>query len=103
MSQTWYLPLKIGLTIPRSKMSRLVLALRLQYKVAKVFAEQVGLVSTMGDITCVISAMDKNAVAFNLFMHVRISEYISILDSISQTSAVETIMHVISSENIADL
>ena len=67
-------PLKIRLTIPRSEMSGLVLALRLQYKVANVFPEKVGLVSTLGDSTCVISAMEKNAVAFKLFMHARISE-----------------------------
>ena len=36
------MPLKIVLTIPRSEMSRLVLAWRLQYKVAMVFPEQVG-------------------------------------------------------------
>ena len=52
-------PLKIGLTIPRSKMSRLVLALWLRYKVAKVFPEPVGSISTLGDSTCVISANDK--------------------------------------------
>ena len=52
----------------------LVLDSWLQYKVAKIFPEQVGSVSTLGDSTCVISAMDKNAVSFNPFMHVRISE-----------------------------
>ena len=67
------MPLKIGLTIPRSEMSRFVLASRLQYKVAKVFSEPVGSISTLGDSTCVISTMDKNAVAYNPFMHARIS------------------------------
>ena len=35
-------PLKISLTVPRSKMSGLVLATRLQYKDAKFFPEKVG-------------------------------------------------------------
>ena len=89
--------------MPRSEMSGLLLALRFQYKVAQVFPEQVGSVSTLGDSTCVISAMDKNAVAFNLFMHARISKCISLLDSVAQNSAVEKIEHIISSKNITDL
>ena len=73
--------------MPRSEMSGLVLASRLQYKVAKVFPEPVGSISTLGDSTCVISAIDKNAVAFNPFMHARFSECISLRDSIAQTLA----------------
>ena len=47
--------------------------------------------------------MDKNAVAFNPFMHARISKCIGLWDSIAQSLAVEKIEHISSSDNIADI
>ena len=54
-------PLQLGLTIPQSEMSVLVLATRLQYKVTKVLPESVATVSTIGDSTCIISATRTSA------------------------------------------
>ena len=96
-------PLKQGLTIPRAEMSGLVLASRLQYRVSQIFPEKIAVLSTIGDSTCVISAMDKNATAFNPFMHARVSECYSLRSSMAESSEVEPIQHVESKENIADL
>ena len=84
-------------------MSALVLATRLQYKVTQVFPEAVAIVSTIGDSTCVISAMEKNAMSFNPFMHACISESCTLRDTMSKSCLVEEIQHMESKQNIADI
>ena len=61
------------------------------------------MVSTIGDSTCVISAMERNAMSFNLFMHTRISESCTLRDTMSKSCMVEEIQQVESKQNIVDI
>ena len=60
-------------------------------------------VSCLGDSTCVISALEKNATAFNLFMHACLSEIHNLRNKISQKTHLEEVFHVASSDNVADI
>ena len=62
-------PLKTGLTIPRSELSGLLLCTRLLSRSVSLYSGGFGSVSCLGDSTCIISSLDKNATSFNPFMH----------------------------------
>ena len=59
--------------------------------------------SYLGDSTCIISALKKNATTFNPYMHARLSEIFNLREKIAQRTNLEEVFHVISSENIADI
>ena len=97
-------PLKTGLTVPRSELNSLVLCSRLQDKISKLYSTSFGSISTIGDSTCVISAMERNATSFNPFFHARISEIRSLRSSMEDSPAeLEEIHHVASADNAADI
>ena len=64
-------PLKTGLTIPRSKLSGLLLCTQLMSSAVTFYNGGFSSASCMGDSTCIISALEKNAIAFNPYMHTR--------------------------------
>ena len=96
-------PLKTGLTIPRAEVSGLVLCSRLMSKAVSLYDGGFSSASCLGDSTCVISALEKNATAFNLFMHARLAEIFNLRDKISQKTHLEEVFHVASSDNVADI
>ena len=53
--------------------------------------------SCMGDSTCIISALEKNATAFNPFMHARLSEIHNLREKIVMRNHLEDVFHVASS------
>ena len=67
-------PLMTGLTIPQTEVSGLVLCSRLMSKAVSLYDGGFSSVSCLGDSTCIISALEKNATAFNSFMHTRLAE-----------------------------
>ena len=71
-------PLNTGLTIPQAEVSGVVLCSRLMSKAVSLYNGGFSSVSCLGDSTCVISALEKNAMAFNLFMHTRLAEIFSL-------------------------
>ena len=85
-------PLKTGLTIPRAEVSGLVLCSRLMSKAVPLYDGGFSTVSCLGDSTCVISALEKNATAFNPFMHACLAEIFNLRDKISQKTYLETII-----------
>ena len=62
-------PLNTGLTIPSAEASGLVLCLRLMSKAVSLYDGGFSSVSCLGISTCITSALEKNATAFNPFMH----------------------------------
>ena len=95
-------PLKTGLTIPRAEASGLVLCLRLMSKAVSLYDGGFSSASCLGDSTCVISALEKNAMAFNPFMHARLAKIFNLRDKISQKTHPEEVFHVASSDNVTD-
>ena len=75
-------PLKTGLTIPQAEVSGLVLCSRLMSKAVSLYDGGFSSASCLGDSTCVISALEKNAMAFNLFMHARLAEIFNLRNKI---------------------
>merc|ERR1712105_101902 len=61
------------------------------------------MVSTIGDSTCIISAMERNAMSFYVFMHTHISESCTLRDTMSKSCMVEEIQHMESKQNIMDI
>ena len=59
--------------------------------------------SCLGDSIYVISALEKNASAFNLFIHARLAEIFNLRDKISQKTHLEEVFHVASTNNRADI
>ena len=97
-------PLRIGLTIPRSELSGLVLGTRLQVRISKHYKPGIGSAIMLGDSTCVISSMSKNSNTFSPFFHSRISECIRNRDIVADhVGTQEEIFHLPSKENISDL
>ena len=96
-------PLKTGLTIPRLEVSGLLLCSRLMAKAVSLYDGGFSSASCLGDSTCIISALEKNATAFNPYMHARLLEIHNLRDKISQKTYLEEVFHVASSENIADI
>ena len=96
-------PLKTGLTIPQAEVSGLVLCSRLMSKAVSLYDGGFSSASCLGDSTCVISALEKNATAFNPFMHARLAEIFNLRDKISQKTHLEEVFHVASSDNVADI
>ena len=76
-TKSWVTPLKTGLTIPRSEVSGLLLCSRLMSRAVTLYNSGFGSLSCMGDSMCVISALEKNATAFNPYMHARLSVSLS--------------------------
>ena len=60
-------PLRCGLTIPRSELSGLVLATRLQVRISKNYRPGLSSAIVIGDSTCVISSMNRNSCSFSPF------------------------------------
>ena len=60
-------------------------------------------VSYLRDSKCVISALEKNATALNLFMHAHLAEIFNLRDRISQRTHLEEVYHVDSSDNVANI
>ena len=77
-------PLKTGLTIPRAELSSLLICTRLMAKAVSLFPEGFSSVSCIGDSTCIISSLEKNAMSFNHFMHARLAEVHNLREKISQ-------------------
>ena len=96
-------PLKTGLTIPRAELSGLLLFSRLMSKAVSLYDGGFSVASCLGDSTCVISALEKNATAFNPYMHTRLSEIYNLREKISQRTHLEEVFHVNSLDNIADI
>ena len=78
-------PLKTGLTIPRAEVLGLLLGTRLMAKAVSLYDGGFSSASCLGDSTCIISALEKNATAFNPYMHARLSEIPNLRDNISLT------------------
>ena len=95
--------LKTGLTIPRSELSGLLLCSRLMSRAVRLFNGSFNSASCLGDSTCIISALEKNATAFNPFMHARLSEIPNLREKIGIRTHLEDVFHVTSSENMADI
>ena len=102
-AKAWVTPLKSGLTIPRSEMSGLVLCSRLQKRASHFYSSGFASISTLGDSTCVISMLEKNATAFNPFIHARVSKVLSLHSTMVESAEVEELQHVASGDNIADI
>ena len=96
-------PLKEGMTVPRSEVSGLVLCTRLMKKAVSLYDGGFSTASCLEDSMCIISALDKDATAFNPYLHARLSEVIMLRDSISKKTNMEEIFHIASAENIADI
>ena len=97
-------PLRVGLTVPQSELSGLVLETRLQVRISKHYKPGVGSAILLGDSTCVISCMEKNSNSFSPFFHSRISEAIRNREIIGDhVGTQEDIFHLASKENISDL
>ena len=96
-------PLKTGLTIPRSEVSGLLLCSRLMAKAVSLYDGRFSSASCLGDSTCIISALEKNATAFNPYMHARLLEIHNLRDKNFQKTNLEEVFHVASSENLADV
>ena len=60
-------PLRVGLTVPRSELSGLVLATRLQVRISKNYKPGLSSAHTLGDSTCVIACMSQNSSSFPPF------------------------------------
>ena len=58
--------------------------------------------SCLGDSTCIISALEKNATTFNPYMQARLSEIFNLREKIAHGTHLEEVFHVVSSENVAD-
>merc|ERR1711942_509232 len=76
-------PLKTGLTIPRAEVSGLLLCSRLMSKAVSLYDGGFSVASCLGDSTCVISALEKNATSFNHYMHARLSEIFNLREKIA--------------------
>ena len=96
-------PLKTGLTIPRAEVSGLLLGTRLMAKAVLLYDGEFSSASCLGDSPCIISALEKNATAFNPYMYARLSDIHNPRDKISQKTHLEDVSHIASSENIADI
>ena len=62
-------PLRIGLTVPRSELSGLCLATRLQLRIARNYQPGLASSHTLCDSTFVIASSDKNSTQFSPFFH----------------------------------
>ena len=64
-----------------------------------------GFVSTSckGDSTCVISALEKNATAFNPYMHTRLSKINNLREKVAKKTHLEDVFNVASLDDIADI
>ena len=102
-TQSRVIPLKTSLTIPRSELSGLLLCLRLMSRAVTLYNGGFSSASCMGDSTCIISALEKNATAFNPFMHTRLSEICNFREKIPMRTYSEDVFHVASLENIAEI
>merc|ERR1712002_849575 len=96
-------PLKTGLTIPRAEVSGLLLCSRRMSKAVSLYDGGFSVASCLGDSTCVISALEKNATSFNPYMHARLLEIFNLREKIAGRTHLEEVFHVISLENIADI
>ena len=92
-------PLKAGLTIPRSKLSGLLLCTRLLLRTESLYSGGFGSVSCLGDSTCIISSLDKTATSFNLFMHTWLSEIHNLRDKLSVKIHLKEVLHIASADN----
>ena len=61
-----------GLKIPCSEISGLVLCSKLQSMSVWISSTQFGSVYTLGDSTCIISALEKNSTSFNPFIDLEV-------------------------------
>ena len=102
-AKAWITPLKAGLTVPRSEVSGLLLCSRLMARAVSLYSGGFGTTSCLGDSTCIISALDKNATSFNPFMHTRLSEILNLREKMGKKTNQEDVFHVASSDNIADI
>ena len=96
-------PLKTGLTIPRAEVSGLLLCSRLMAKAVTLYDGGFSSASCLGDSTCIISALEKNATAFKLHMHARLLEIHNLRDKISRRTHIKEVFHIASSQNVADI
>ena len=95
--------MRAGLTIPRAELSGLMLATRLQLRIARNYKPGLSSSHTLGDSTCVIASLDKNSTQFSPFFHSRISECLRNREKVSQKTFNKEICHVSTDKNIADL
>ena len=81
-------------------MSGLVLAYRLQWRIAKLYSTVHSSISMLGDSTCVISALEKNSTHFTPFMHSRVSEVVGLREQLKEkVPVVEDLYHIASEQN----
>ena len=76
---------------------------RLMSKAVSLYDRGFSAASCLGDSTCIISALEKNATTFNPYMHARLSEIFNLREKITGRTHLEEVFHVTSSENIADI
>lgn len=98
-----FTPLRTGQTIPRSKISRLLLCSRHMSGAVFLHKGGFGSVSCLGYSMCIISSLEKNFTTFNPFTHARLSEIHSLRQRIVEKNNLEDVFHIISSDNIADI
>ena len=79
------------MNVPRSEVSGLVLCMRLMNKAVSLYDGGFSTASCLGDSICIISALDKDATAFNPYLHARLSEVIMLQDSISKKTNIEEV------------
>lgn len=96
-------PLKTVLTIPRAEVLGLLLCSRLMAKAVSLYDGGFSSASCLGDSTFIISALEKNATAFNPYMHARLLEIHNLINQISWKAHLKDVFHIASSENIADI
>ena len=96
-------PLKTGLTIPKAEVSGLLLCSRLMSKAVSLYDGGFSAASCLGDSTCIISALEKNATTFNPYMHTRLLEIFNLREKIAGRTHLEEVFHVTSSENVAGI
>ena len=59
--------------------------------------------SCLGDSTCIISALEKNATTFNPYMHARLSEIFNLREKIAGRTHLKEVFYLTSTENIAGI
>ena len=59
--------------------------------------------SCLGDSTCIISALENNATAFNPYIQARLSKIHDLRDKISRRTHIKEVFHIASSEDTADI
>ena len=95
-AKTCVTPLKTGLTIPRAEVSGLLLCSRLMAKAVTLYDGGFSSASCLGDSTCIISALEKNAMALNPYMYIRLLEIQNLRDKISRKKHIEKVFHIAS-------